>query len=149
MSCSSCVRIFSRLAACSRVSCDSARSFSAASMAACALAREDSSWRVRSARAAAVAAASGGGFFGAARPGAAGLHEHVGEREEFRELRFCDEAEVENDFFPVEGERGLELRRIEASADEAHGRAALVEELDGEVELAHLGLVGEGVAAGE
>ena len=49
----------------------------------------------------------------------------------------------------IEGEGGEKGRRIEAGADQAGGRAALVEQGDGEVEFAHLGLVGEGVGAGE
>ena len=81
--------------------------------------------------------------------GMAGLDEDVGEGEEVGEAGLGDEAEVEDVGLDVGGEAGEELGGIEAGAEEAGGGAALVEEGDGEVEFAHLGLVGEGVGAGE
>ena len=79
----------------------------------------------------------------------AGLDEDVGEREQLGQAGLGDEAEVEDEGAGVERERGEERRRIKAGPDEARGRAALIEEGDGEVEFAHLGLVRERVGAGE
>ncbi len=81
--------------------------------------------------------------------GAAGLHEHIGEGEEEREPLLGDEAEVEHVLLHIAGQALEKAGRIETGADKARGLTALVEERDGEVQLAHLWLVGEGVAAGE
>ena len=83
------------------------------------------------------------------RTGVAGLDEDVGEREQLGQAGLGDEAEVEDEGAGVERERSEERRGIKAGADEARGRAALIQESDGEVEFAHLGLVRERVGAGK
>ena len=83
------------------------------------------------------------------RTSVARLDEDVGEGEELGQAGLGDEAEVEDECGGVERERGEERGGIKTGADEARGRAALIQESDGEVEFAHLGLVGEGVGAGE
>ncbi len=78
-----------------------------------------------------------------------GLDEDVGDAEEPREPRLGDEAEVEHVGRQVGRQALQELGPVEARAHEAGRRPALVERADRGVEVAHLGLVGEGVAARE
>ncbi len=77
------------------------------------------------------------------------MHERVGEREELGQLGLLDKAEIEHVGLYAGGDAVEKRGRVETGAHEARRHTTLVEQRDREVELTHLGLVDERVAAGE